>query len=373
MDLTKKNSFSDLGKVISLSVPTIIAIIISELIILQIYLYKNLETDRFLVLWRIAQLIPVFIFAYISDRQYRKGALVISHLLGLCVGSILWLLGQPFWALILAGLIFNPISVARAALLDNFPQYSSVKLVSITYFALYIPWIFYDRLAKIPLNIFVVVTLILLLTNALITIFLFKDRQDVAKSNHSLHSAVIRNNIQKIVLMIFAFILSQMTIEIVWSLIHHLGDVNEWMDLTNYGFLFGFACAVFYKKLPHMSIITLTYATGFGISLLAIIARKYGLYNCEGAVFSSMSYFTVVAGVYLPFVTDGVISLFNPRRKAVASATIELASLIAVILSYLSILYITENFCYLPSFIALLFFFATFLQRRVEKLTMKLS
>ena len=358
----------DLCRIAVFSIPVIIAILISELVTIQVYLVPSFGTDNMLALWRILELIPAFIFAYISDKQYRKGALVISHLLGLVSGVAAYLLGYPLWALVLIGLTFNPISVARAALLDNFPQYSSVKLVAITYCAMYIPWIFYDQISTIPLNSIIVFTLIMLFINTVITIVLFEDRKDLTHVNHSLQRAFFNKNVKKMSLMILAFILSQITIEWVWYLIHHYQNANAWLSLTNYGFVIGFACAVLYKKLPHMSIITLAYTTGFGISLIAIIGRAYGLFGCREAVFSSMSYYTVIAGVYLPFVTDGVISLFNPSRKAMASAIVELASRIAVILSYVFILYVAQDYCDSSYFIALLFLAAAFLQRRVEKL-----
>lgn len=368
METVKNKSIHEFYKIITFSIPAIVAILISELVTIQVYLVPSVEANHLLASWRILQLIPAFIFAYLSDRQYRKGALVISHLISLVLGVAAYVLGYRLWALIVIGLTFNPISVARASLLDNFPQYSSIKLVAITYFAMYIPWIFYNQISLIPLNYATVFTLVLLFINTAMTIFLFKDRKDLTHVDHSLQRTLLNKNVKKLSLMILAFIFSQITVELVWSLIHHYQNANSWIILTNFGFIIGFACSVLYKKLPHMSIITLTYTTGFGISLVAILGSRYGLFGCREAVFSSMSYYTVIAGVYLPFVTDGVISLFNPTRKAMASAVVELATRIGVILSYICLLYVAQNYCDSSYLIALLFLIAALLQRRAEKL-----
>ena len=170
------------------------------------------------------------------------------------------------------------------------------------------------------------------------------------------------------ILMIIAFVLSQITFELVWDLLYRSPGKNIWVSLMNYGFVIGFAGAILYKKLPHMSIITLTYTTGFGISIVAMIGNWYGLFGCREGILSSMGYYTVVAGVYLPLVTDGVISLFNPLKKAMASAVVELASRVASICWYIGLFYVLQNYCYSLYLISFLFLLAAFLQRRVEKL-----
>lgn len=368
MEAVRKKHIYDLFRISLFSIPAVVAIFISELITLIVYLFKPPETDNFFALWRALQLIPVFIFAYISDRQYRKGALVISHILGLILGVAVYLLGFPFWALIVVSLAFSPIPVARAALLDNFPQYSSVKLVAITYFAMYIPWMFFYQFSFVSLNKLIIFTFFLLLINTLMTIVLFRDRKDLTHVDHSLHRTLATQNKKKMILMIVAFILSQITFELIWDLLYRSHAENVWVSLMNCGFVIGFAGAILYKKLPHMSIIMLTYTTGLGISIVATIGNWYGLFGCQEAILTSMGYYTVVAGVYLPLVTDGVISLFNPQKKATASAVVELAARLASILWYVGLFYVLENYCHSLYFISLLFLLAALLQRRVEKL-----
>ena len=58
---------------------------------------------------------------------------------------------QP-WVLILIAIIFNPTPVARAALLDAFPNYSTLKIVATTFFVIYFPWMFFNELSTIDFN-----------------------------------------------------------------------------------------------------------------------------------------------------------------------------------------------------------------------------
>lgn len=357
----------DLYEVSVFVLPAVVALIISQLVTLQVYLWEDPENRKFLASWRALQLIPAFIYAYISDRHYRKGALVVSHVLGLLVGLIFFFLKMPFYALIFIGLTFNPISVARAALLDNFPHYSSLKLVAVTYFALYIPWVVYDQFRQIPLDYLMIATFALLFFNAILTALFFQDRKDLSTVDHSLSHVIPKTRQLNTLLTIIGFLLSQATMEIIWMLVHDTATSDLWMNLTNAGFILGFIGAVLYKKLPHMSMLTVTYATGLGISLISIIGYKSSLFTCTSALFSSMSYYSVLAGIYLPFVTDAVMSMFSPRRKAVASAVIEFANLLAVLLAYAVTIWVTENMCTMLYIITFFFLIASILQRKVEK------
>lgn len=81
--------------------------------------------------------------------------------------------------LILIALIFNPLPVARAILLDHFPQYSSLKIISVTYLTQSISWILYKQIGSVDSQYIVIFICLVLLLNIFLVNVLFRNSKKI--------------------------------------------------------------------------------------------------------------------------------------------------------------------------------------------------
>ena len=87
MTRDQKATFSKVFRIILHAFPTLLAIALLELINAESYYFGPFEEkEKLFTAWNLLQLIPAFVFGYLSDRNCRKKALVISQALGLVGG-----------------------------------------------------------------------------------------------------------------------------------------------------------------------------------------------------------------------------------------------------------------------------------------------
>jgi MFS family permease len=360
-------------KVFSLSVPLLISIALLQLVYVELNLYGSFfNGGRFFVVWNVLQLFPAFIFAYISDRHYRKGALIASQCLGFLGGSILYFLGAEPWVLVLIGLTFNPMPVAQAALLDNFPKVSSLKLITLTFLAQYLPWVFYEQLGVFSFKTLILFTLVLMLFNIVLTVLFFQDNKDVGSDSFIHKSISIFKRIDKILIYTFlAFMFAQLSIYSIWIFMDYSKVDFAWVDITNFAGFVGIFCVFLYHRLPHMSLITLFYTIGFGVFLTLLILCNTEGFHCFSNLLFAMGYYCVVAGMYLPFVTEAVIRLVGARHKATGAALVELADTFAMGVGSVLVAFAIRSPTVIVYCVVLFFLVATFLQKRAERTSSK--
>lgn len=363
------NSITNSHKIISLAIPSLIAISILELINIEAnYAGTNFNNNQLYTILNFLQLIPAFTFAYISDKHFRKKALIVSQILGFLGISILFIFGIKFWVLIGIAITFNPIPVARAALLDNFSHQSSLKIVAITFLAQYFPWIFYNQIVSFPLNSLYGFTLAILFINIILTKVLFRDRTDEKKTTKTINILTIINKINKrMMLTIISFMLAGMSLYLVWIYLQNTGDNFIWFDFTNLGIFIGVACSLFYSVLPHMTIITLFYAVGLCMYLVALITSYTMPYQCDQCLLNVFSHYSIVVGMYVIFVTEAVIKIFGARNKAIGAAVIELTNSIAMVISSMIFVFAKPNSTAIIALTIPFFLTAVLLQKKGEK------
>ncbi len=360
--------YKDVARV---AIPALLAISIVEVVNIQMYLSAPLAQGGALVLflWVTLQMIPGFLFGYISDKHFRKATLIICQILGLVGGLILWVFGFETWVFILIALTFNPIPVARAALLDHFPKHSTVKLVSITFFAQYFPWVMYSYIAGIEFSSVLKFVLFVLALNTLLTIFLFKG--DVAKPEEAQPKSegkiqLFRKNLP-LTFTLVAFIFAEAAFYLLWAFLENDPNGHKILSVTNMGTILGIGIAMLYTKVHHMSIITLFYSVGAAATFIAFTHCFSSSIACFDNLTSSMSFYCIIGGMYLPFVTDGVIKMLGAKHRALGSAFIELGSTVAVFFApVLNILYQQNSYNILLTIVIFLFL-AAFFQKVVEK------
>lgn len=354
------------GGILLQAIPSLIAIGLLETVNIQVYQHGIVaKSQLFLLGWLILQMIPGFVFGYISDRHFRKKALVISQLLGFVGGTLLAIFGFETWILVLISLTFNPMPVARAAFLDNFPKHSMLQIISITLLAQYIPWAFFDYLNQFHYQSVVFCILIVILINIFFTIIFFKDNYDKGVNNReSLFTIVYK---LPILLTLVAFILSEATFYLLWAFLETSSIFRSVQSLTDYGTLVGISLAMLYNRLPHISIISLFYHIGAGTMLIVFFRCLLTSASCEDLFVNAMSHYSVVGGLYLPFVTVTVIHMFGSKHKATGAASIEFGDTIAAALSPLVGFLLSGKIIGLVLTTVILYVCAAFIQSKSEK------
>jgi MFS family permease len=348
------------------AIPSLLAIILIELVNIQVYVHGPLSKHELLLLgWLVLQMIPGFVFGYISDRHYRRVTLIVTQIFGFIGGILLSVFGFEIWVLVLIALTFNPMPVARAAFIDNFPQYSLLKLIAITFLAQFLPWAFFDIIAPIDPKYFVFFILGILGLNILLTIFWFKDDYD-RKMHEHVSLRAIKTKVP-ILLTLTAFTLAETTFYITWSLFEETPSLQNWQAIIQYATLIGILISMLYKRLPHFSVITLFYSIGAGMLLTVLLrcGKSHGS-DCSSLFINAMSYYSVIGGLYLSFVTVAVIELFGPRYKGVGSAMIEFGDTIATFIAPLITLILKLNILGISITVTLLYIVAAITQRRAE-------
>jgi len=351
-------------------VPVFLAIFLGEFLIAQVYLYPEKSTPYIFEVFQFGHLIPAFIFAYISDKNYRKEALFVSHLLGMVVICSLYWLGFNFWAVFWGAFLFNPVSVARAALLDNFPHHSPVKLMAMTCLAQELPWILFAWIKPAWADQLVPITIGFFLFNTVIIFCLFRDKKDLFA--HPLKQRLSKGNFKHLLWTVLAFFLAQTVLRIGWSNIDLMGqEIASWNAVSAISLSFGLIASMLYRRLPHISMVTLSYILGLFMMLLCLIVYSFAIWNFNDLFSMSIVYYCTISGLYVPFVVDAVLSFVGVTRRALGAIMIDVAQSLSLPFSFFT-LEIFSHTSSSPAIICcILFAAAALIQKGIEKGTQK--
>jgi MFS family permease len=339
--ISKKKSHKN---ILSECAPLLLVIFLYELFAIKIHTNINISKNIY-VFWLIAQIIGSISFAYISDKHCRKKTLIVTQIFAIVFLSIFILSGYSAFILILLGLTFNPVPLARAAMIDNFALFSKVKLIAFTLIASYLPWVFYGFLTKIFQEKLMVIIIIFLSVNLLITFLFFDDRRDKSHDCNILH--IIKW--KKISYILIAFFPVQLSFFIsAFFLENNIDELNLFSSLA-IGIILGAVISTFYKKIPHVSFLTLFYGIGFCLSFTPIFSIWFFPAGHINIAYQLMV-FSTLSGFYIPFLYDVILSAAHSDYRGVACGFIHVfysaASLSALFLIK------TQN----PSAIAVLVF-----------------
>jgi MFS family permease len=318
---------------IYLAVPSLLAIVIAQLVNMQAYNSWPIDRGDMLFTWMTLQIIPGFLSAYLSDFYLRKATLIICQVLGLLSVSLLAFFGAQFWVLLVTALIFNPVHVARAAFLDHFPKHSTVVLVAITFLAQVAPWVFYYSFATLSVTQSINVLGGLLIVNIVCIALFFK--KGTPHSTHKEALSFIKDSPHRNILikMFTAFVFAETAFYLVWSYLDSTHTESTKIAVTSMSTTVGIGIAMLYTRLPHISIITLLYGIGVGMTIIGLFQSLFIDAQYAQHLLSSVINYAVVGGLYLPFVTDAVIKQFGARKRAFGSASIALCDTVAIVVS----------------------------------------
>lgn len=363
---------TEIRRFLSLLFPCALAILTTESVAVLIFNHSpELKNKLAVAGWWILQAIGGIIFSRISDKHYRRKTLIICQIFGVSSGLILLYFNLNIWFLALIALTFNPLPVARAALLDNFPGQPSLRVIGFTYFLKFTPWVFSTIFGQADYDFSVKFIFLCLLLSTGATIVLFKDPYD--KQLRTEHKTPIKWNNKYVIMILIAFIFAEQTFYIEWDEIEHLAKLRGAFPLVTFGTLTGILIATIYPKFPHVSLITICYM--LGVAVAASIVFQY--YITEDPTFNTliicMNIYAIIGGLYLPLFADLLISVLGKERRAFGSALAESGEAIASMLAAITSYYILFDPMKIAGAYFILYLASSILQKYSEKLHLEYS
>lgn len=336
----------------------------------RLFVNPSIQGMMHRISWSLLQIFPALIFGFFSDLYQRKLVLVASQIFGVLGLFFLWLGGVTFWVFLFLGFFFNPFSIVRATLLDDFSKVSALKVIAITYIVKNISWVGLELSKYYTTQALLNVLLPTLVLTLILSVALLSARNSKVNSK-----SLINKNKTPILLTITALSLAETTFYLLWVYLESgraptgptLQGGENWLSVITVGTLLGTAFVMFYKKIPHFSIITILYGAGFGMLIVTFIFMyKFSWSYTEDTLTTTMSHYSVIGGIYLPFVADSLITLCGVKRKAVGSALSEVADALALIVASSLAIFLAQNVFHILIVIGVLYFMATIFQKAVE-------
>lgn len=362
----KKGSLHDL--VVHL-IPAILVVSLFEIIAIEVYLNTPLQESKIkFFVWRSAQAIGGFILGYLSDKYCRKKILILTQVLGALILPLLLWQNFAIFPLFLIGFFFNPSPIARAALIDNFPKESKAKLIAITYVAQFIPWCFYLKVKGFTSYEVIMAALITLAINVTISYLFFEDRKD-KKSNHkkeTSQSVVHTKRRKRALYTLCALFSGQLVFFISDTFFENLTSNAGLFSALGIGSLIGVIVGIFYRKIPHLSLLTFCFGIGILLSVVPLITN-YLVPDLNIDLPYQLMLFSNLGGFYLPFVFDVVLSATSASYRGTACGIIDLIIALSSIIGVAIVILLSPTETLILSMTIILFLISTVIQKKGEK------
>jgi MFS family permease len=358
---------NSINKLISHLLPALISIAIFQVIAIEIYFFNPLSFSKInFTIWGASQAVGGYLIGFISDKLNRKNILILTQICGMLLLFPMLFFGvKQWWMLLFLGLTFSPTAVARAALIDNFPNESKIKIIGITFIALFIPWLFFTKISEIESFKIIILSLIVIFLNLLLTAFVFEDKRDL-KSNHNNRVIIKKKNRMRGFYTALALLPGQVVFFVSDSFFEEYAKNASFFTALGVGVLIGAVVSIFYRKTPHISILTVCYGIGFIFCLLSVISVWIiSVPNINLSI--EVMLFSTLGGFYLPFVYDVILSSTSVDYRGTICGLIEGITSLSAFIGLATILLFKPNKVSILMLMTFFFFLATIIQKKAEK------
>ena len=365
MEIHKTRNFplQDILKIFKNGLPSLLAIALFEIVSIQIY---NLPNDGYIFIgWILSLALSGLYLGFLSDYFSRKAAIFFTLISGFILLTTINFYGASFLLILLLGLTFNPIPIARASIIDNFPHMSKVQLIAVTFIAQFLPWCFFYYLTDIPRNLLTKIVLPYILINLLAFVF-FRDNRNIKTHIFDIRTIVHKGSKSKVYLTLFALFFGQVVFFLSDTFLEFHPSHYKLYSSLGVGSLIGTCLALLYRKIPHLSVLTLAYGMGILFSIVPLFSVISFSINTLDPSYQTMLVANL-GGFYLPFVYDAILSFTSPNFRGTLCGVIELLISAASVISLLLFKTIGGSNIYLFTFIIGLFTISMFSQRMAEK------
>ncbi len=356
-------------KLVLLALAPLLSIFLAQAIHVYLYLSFHDKPIAVFIVWGFCQGIGNILIGYLSDQNCRKKLLIFTQSCGL-IGLLIHLSNPSlFWlSTIFLGLCFNPMGVARASLVDNAPYISKVKLMALTFMTASIPWSLYPVMAKLGEVMLGQICLALFFLSLILSIGIFTDSRDARVRGHTpkkLEHLIHENQTRRFWWTLFAALPVTIAFFFTDTVIEKYPNNAQFFGIEGLGCLFAAFLAFLYRKTPHISLLTVTYAVSF---VLAIIPG-----SCEivfpGNTFNAayqIIFFSVLGGFYTPFVYDVVLNASSANHRGIVCGIVEFLLTISAVISLIMIDVFNLGFGFILAVLPILALFSIFLQKQTE-------
>ena len=313
--------------------PPLLAIVITETVNVEMTAFTPFGHGEFInFFWQILQGLIGWIFGWFSDKHWRKNILIGAQLLGVLGGIMLILFGFHPFVMILVGLTFAPLPVARAALMDAYPHQSMVKIMAITFFAQWLPWAFYGYLTKINYVTVIYFVLAALAINSIFTFFSFKEDIDSIKTQNKqkeeLPALRSLNSWKILFFTLIALGLAEVTFFQVGDNLENNNQMRQlWWPSIGFMTFLGNFVAMFYRSRPSISILSSCYLIGACFCVGGIFNVIMGAQSAVAAMTTTMLSYALIGGLYLPLSYSVVLNRVSPLHRGAACGALDLVEL----------------------------------------------
>lgn len=264
--------------------------------------------------WLALQVFFSSLSGYISDKNFRKQLLFIT--LSTSIISIIFLHYDFFWyAIIIDGIFCNSTPVARAGYCDNNPNESKTVLMTNTFIAQALPWIFICYNYKIIENYLFIIALISAIIISLLVLFIYKKHAYEQITSPSIEIKDIRKKYwnRKVIKLMVAFFL----LEVIYQILPYFGEAHFNLQNLQKAFLFlgigvtaGCLFHKFYKVINIYKSINFIILASLILFLLEFLATYFTDKKYEIPV-NLYLLFSFLGGLYWPL----VYSYFAEKAK----------------------------------------------------------
>lgn len=351
-------------------IPILFSIAIFVFVVDQVYIWTN-EDIGLINAFSAAMAIGSILMGLLSDAFSRRVMILLVHGLSAIFLAIYYFNPTSYLYIFLLGIVYSPLAIARATLIDNISSYSKIKLISLSFLVQFIPETLYFLYLKIPkYDSFLYAISAIFLSFVLGLIFFF-DRRDerIRKENVFSKIAEFVPSIKPKALFTFiAFIPTQIAYFVSDNLLEVYSLSPLYYSILSFGSVVGACVSILYKKTPHIATLTITYGLCFVISCLPVVAIY--LYNYPKLDIPFM--FIVLGsllGFYVPFVYDIILHAVEKNFRGTACGLLDFvysgSSLITLIM-FKALLHNIELSLIL---VAIAFILAVGFQRASEKIS----
>lgn len=319
-------------------------------------------------LYDAVQSIGVIFLGYLSDRFCRRKTALCVEWGSLVLLLIICIFPTSFWLIILSGLLYNPISIFKAALVDNFPRLSKVQLISLAFVFQIFPWCFYEKITRYSPTYLLHLAFALLLISALLTLIFFYDKRDrLSHSNDyfSLKTLVHTQGQNRFTYTILAFIPAQIVYLLADNLLDNYSQNPTYYSILSAAGLVGVFLPLLYRKTPHVSVLTITYGICMTLASIPILSLYIFSYPNIGLPIQ-LILFSCLSSFSLPFVYDIVLNAMNAQYRGLACGILESLYSFTSIINLAFVHFFTINLFITFFLIILLYTSSTLLQKRAE-------
>jgi MFS family permease len=369
---------SDIKNVITALLPAFIAIFLGDWLL--VFIYKNMGKESLsiqLFIYTLAEGIMAWILGKSADSWSRKGVLIIIHVLALSCLLFLYfyhhVADEYYYLVIIGSILFIPSPAARAYIIDHYQSniliykklhLTTTRLIGISWLFQYLPWVFFILLAGLNKPQFILLISFGLMINLILVYFLFQGKFE-EKHKHTSEPSVKFRGISNILM---AFLLAQSVFFLVFSKTEFIFTNGSLFSLIGIGCMIGTLLSLFYKKIPHLSIITNSYGICFVLSLTGVLALLFTSPNENIDLFVKLQivHLGALGGFYLPFVFDVVIRKGKSTHRGIMLAYLEIIQLIASLIGIFIVSMFEKNNVLLFSIPPFFYLIALFFQFKEE-------